>query len=60
MLIPTIANPLVIVFFTIFGSLNHGIHYPVWIVCTCIGLSTIGMILWVKGETNKDNYLTIN
>lgn len=60
MLIPTIANPLVMIFFTIFGSLNHGIHYPIWVVCTCIALSTIGMILWVKGENNNPGYTVIN
>lgn len=59
MLIPMISNPLVILFFTIFGSLNKGLHYPLWIVLTCISLSLIGMILWVRGEKNKVNYVPI-
>jgi len=57
MLIPIISTPITIIFFSTFGSYNHGLHYPLWNICTCISLSVIGIVLWIKGETTKITYI---
>jgi len=50
MLTPAIANPLVALFFTIFDQFNPGIKYPIWVIIITIVLSTLSIILWIRGE----------
>lgn len=45
-----IANPLIIIFFTIFKQFNTGIVYSLWIIIPAILLNIIGIVTWVKGE----------
>ena len=47
------AEPIVILFFTIFSSLNTGVHYPWYISLSCVILSLASVYLWVKGEKHS-------
>ena len=54
MMVPTISNPLVMLFFTIFSSFNTGLHYPLWITIVSMATSIFGMVMWMFGEKNTD------
>ena len=47
------AQPVTILFFTLFSSLNNGIEYPWYISVSCAVASIISVILWMKGESKK-------
>jgi hypothetical protein len=39
-------TPIVVLFFTIFPSLNSGLDYPLYISIPCVGLNTASLITW--------------
>ena len=43
-------NPSVAVFFTVFKSLNPGMHFPLGIVISSLICSVMSVILWIFGE----------
>lgn len=47
------AQPVTILFFTIFPSLNNGVKYPWYISVSCAIAALISVILWMKGESKK-------
>jgi hypothetical protein len=50
MIITNLTNQSVSLFFTIFPSLNSGVHSPFYVVIICIILNTVSIYLWIKGE----------
>lgn len=48
------AEPIVILFFTVFGKLNTGVHFPWYISLACVILSLGSVYLWIKGESKSD------
>jgi hypothetical protein len=58
MLTIIMANPITLLFFYFFHQFNTGITYPVYIIIPAIMLSALSVILWTRGEKNK-NYQII-
>lgn len=48
------AEPIVILFFTVFGKLNTGVHFPWYISLACVILSLGSVYLWIKGESKSN------
>lgn len=54
MILTTIMNQSVAIFFTLFPSFNNGLAFPIKITLTSLVLSGISVFLWIKGERNYD------
>lgn len=54
LLLTTIINPIMAIFYTIFSKFNPGIHYPIYIIIISLLCNIIGVILWIKGEISYD------
>jgi uncharacterized membrane protein len=46
-----INNPIVLLFFLIFPSLNKGVEYPLYIVLICLFSSALSVTLWILGDS---------
>lgn len=55
LLLTTIINPIMAIFYTIFSKLNPGIQYPIYIIIISLLCNVIGVILWIKGEKTISN-----
>lgn len=50
---------IVIIFFTIFSSLNNGLQYPLYVSLPCIFLNTCSLIIWWYWENKVINQYEI-
>jgi len=50
MILTNLTNQSVAIFFSVFPSLNHGIHHATELIVISLTLNVISVFLWVKGE----------
>jgi len=53
MILTNLTNQSVALFFTIFPSFNHGIHYPIYVTALSMLCNILSVLFWIKCEPNE-------